>query len=88
VTGIDSVRVRVSSVPEAALAYAALFDAAPRPTGDGAEIEVAGVRVVLIPGEPEGASGVTLRGPGDAGPVAGEHGVVVSNVPGKAPPGP
>lgn len=61
--GIAEIRVRVASVPQAALAWGELFDAAPRALPDGrARFEVPGAGVVLEPGEPEGACAVTVRG--------------------------
>lgn len=79
--GVSGVRVRTTSVPEAALAYAELFDAAPRAlAGGGAEVTIAGVRVGLEPGEPEGAGGVTLRGAADVTAALHAHGVEVADV--------
>lgn len=77
--GVSVVRVRAESVPAAALAYAELFDAAPRALEDGcAQLTIAGVRIVLEPGMPEGASGVTLRGAGEASDAMRAHGLTMA----------
>jgi hypothetical protein len=61
--GITSVRVRVDSIAEVALACADLFGAAPRALPDGTtQIDVAGVRMVIEHGAPIGARGVSVRG--------------------------
>ena len=77
-TGVSAVRVRATDVPHAALVYAELFDLAPRALPDGrAQLTVAGVRIVLEPGEPEGASGVRLRGASEATAALHAHGVTI-----------
>ena len=62
-TGLSEVRVRTENLAAATLAYAELFDAAPRALPGGrSQMTIAGVRVVLEEGTPEGACGVTLTG--------------------------
>lgn len=64
--GVAGVRVRTPSVPAAAMAWAELFDAAPRVEPDGATaITVGRLRVVLTEGEPAGACEVTLAAAGE-----------------------
>jgi hypothetical protein len=64
-TGVDGVRVVAEEVVPLALAYADLFAARPEVDGGGAtRLDLPGVRVILDPGEPPGARGVTLRGTG------------------------
>lgn len=75
-SGIAEVRVRAADLPGAALAYAGLFDGAPRALADGrTRLDFAGVPVVLEAGEPEGACGVTLRGLRSTHPAIRAHGV-------------
>jgi hypothetical protein len=65
VRGVASVRVAVESVPAAAMEYATLFDAAPRRRADGSTaLDIAGITIVLVAGEPQGACAVELLGPG------------------------
>jgi len=77
--GIAEIRVRAESVPTATLAYAELFDAAPRALEGGrAQLVVGGVRVVLESGAPEGACGVTLKGASDLPPELLAHGLTTA----------
>lgn len=63
--GVGEVTVRVPQVPQAALDYADLFQVRPRPApGERAAFEMAGVTIVLEPGEREGAVAAGLRGAG------------------------
>ena len=63
--GVAAVRVRVASVPAAALEYADLFGGHPEARrGGGARVTCEGFDVVLEAGEPEGAAGVAITGAG------------------------
>jgi hypothetical protein len=62
-TGVAALQLRAPGVPDAAMAWAELFDAAPRVAPDGgAVLELPRLRVAIGPGGPAGACGVTLRG--------------------------
>jgi len=64
-TGIAQVVVRVADVPAVALELAMLFDGTPRVDGEGrTRLGLAGVELVIVRGEPEGARGVVLAGVG------------------------
>ena len=76
--GLSEVRVRVENLAAATLAYAELFDAAPRALPGGrSQLTIAGVRVVLEEGTPEGACGVTVNGVGDLSEAVLADGVAV-----------
>lgn len=61
--GVAAVRVRCDAVAGTALAYAELFDAAPRVNAAGeTELALAGLGVTLAEGGPAGACALTLRG--------------------------
>ena len=63
--GVEAVEVFAEDVPTWALAFADLFDVAPRVRPDGAtELAMQGVRIVLRQGTPEGARIVRLAGVG------------------------
>ena len=77
--GVSEVRVRAGNVAAATLAYAELFDTAPRALPGGrSQLTIGGVRVVLEEGTPEGACGVTLVGAGELSDDARADGVTVA----------
>ena len=61
-TGIAAVRVRTPSVPSAALELGESLRTVPRMSSDVTTLDVQGLRVEVIEGEPEGACGVVLAG--------------------------
>ena len=79
--GVGGVRVRVADVAAAALEYADRFGVRPRvDAAGGTSIDLAGLEVTLEAGEPEGASGVTIRGVASLGETLERLGVVASGV--------
>jgi len=63
-TGITAVRVRTPSVPTAALALGEALGTMPRVRDGVSTLELEGLRIELVEGEPEGACGAQLAGCG------------------------